>query len=206
VLLSGVAAVLALAAGADGQGCPPGLYQYGPATWDLEIEQIIVDHYGLGGPLTPTVPDYERAERDIGLIRRAMPGLPGHIGAWEHRVLLVETSSLTFPELTCTNAHFQAPMIPAGFGMWWMVEFPRGMNLLAVGELYESLPGVLHAEVNLFGGISCTVFDTWSYKELPGGTWRWSIFDSNPCGPGGGGCCTRFFTVYRVLPVAVRVW
>ncbi|MFM9996842.1 MAG: GC-type dockerin domain-anchored protein [Phycisphaerales bacterium] len=187
---------LALATCAWGQGCPPGVYQYGPATWDLEIEQIVVDHYGLGGPLTPTAEDYERAERDVGLIRLAIPGLETHVGQWEHRVLLVETDSLTtIPNLTCTNTHFQAQMMPAGFGQWWIVEFPRGMNILAVGEVYAALPEVLHAEPNALGGTSCTTFDTWSYGPRANGTWLWTILDSDACGPGIGACCTTLWAV-----------
>ena len=183
-------------ASALGQGCPPGLYQYGPATWDLEIEQIVADHYGPTGPLTPLPEDYERAERDIGLIRVAIPGVPGHTGAWQARVLVVSTNSTTvIPKLTCTNTHFQAQMIPVGSGPLWLVEFPRGVNLLAMAALYDALPEVLGAGVNVFGGIGCTVFDTWSYETLPDGTWKWRILHTYPCGFGGMGCCYQRWTV-----------
>jgi hypothetical protein len=94
--------VLAWGAGAFGQGCPPGVYVYGPASWQPDIEHIVVDHYGPAGPLTPLAADYERAERDVGLIRAAVPSLVGetHVGKWVPTDVLVSTTGASTPKVT----------------------------------------------------------------------------------------------------------
>ena len=179
-----VAAVCVVSAGARGQGCPPGTLQYGPPSWEEDIEHLIVDHYGPVGPLVPTAAHYNRAAADVARIRDAIPDLAAesHMGSWSPDTILIQTSVPNGQKLTCTNTYFGAGMSHL-LQDWWVVQFPRIVNIEAALSIYAGLPEVIGCEANRYVGISCVMFDRWQFEPTPIDVWRWTIFDRDPAGP-----------------------
>ncbi|MBC7835278.1 MAG: hypothetical protein H7Y88_09295 [Phycisphaerales bacterium] len=164
------------------QDCPPELFDYG-SFQNPETVLIVLDHYGAAGPLLPLPADYDRADRDIGLIRAAVPFLAGfgHSDPWERDLLIVRASGRLSSEAVCSNVYYQAEV--SGGPEWYFCELPGYLNLPALASMYESLPGVLSAGPNHFGCAgSCGCRSSWVYEPRETGTWRWRvIYNTSEC-------------------------
>ncbi len=172
VLTTGFGGAQALA-----QNCPPGVFNYGPPV-DPEIAYIVIDHYGPTGPLIAVPEAYERAERDVGLIREAFPVLASvaHVPARPPSVIFINAPSPFSQELVCANLYYQ--VVPTyWFQSIWIVDFPAPINQVAMAGIYAALPGVLWAEPDAWVCSTCCYFPRWHYEPRPNGTWRWTVHE-----------------------------
>ncbi|MBC7835279.1 MAG: hypothetical protein H7Y88_09300 [Phycisphaerales bacterium] len=166
------------------QDCPPELFDYG-SFQNPETVLIVLDHYGATGPLLPSLTDYERADRDIGLLRAAEPILAqfGQSDPWQRVQLIIQASPPFSSEFVCSNEYYQAQLglIFQGFPDWYLLELPSVLNLPALAELYRDLPGVTSVGLNYFGCAGTCCSSSWHFQPRDEGTWRWRVFQTDCC-------------------------
>lgn len=163
--------------------CPPGSFDYGPFWPDALVESVVLAHYldtlGADGPLTVQPDDYERAARDMDLIRAAIADAPGgHTWEFAPDQIIIETLDAEDEALRCLNDHFAAVMVPifSPPSSSYQVFFPRAINVLRMAETYAALPSITRAEPNPSSGVWC--HPTWHYQRLPSGTQRWQLYNA----------------------------
>lgn len=193
VLLSGLNAGC-LASSLLSGDCPPGTFDYGPPLPDVEIAEIVLDHYGPDGPIVPTPDDYARASRDVSLIREFVPFLTESVHQPDvpYGYFYVAINDPDDEELACMNAYYAA-----GMGCFFhqppftscIVKFPHSVNVLPLMVQYQALPAVDAAFPDSYGcpAAGCCS-NHWAYTELGEGIWQWRVKSGTGIGPGGAGC------------------
>lgn len=179
-------------------GCPPETLDYGPPCQG-EAELIVLAHYGAAGPLVAAPEECARVTRDQELIRGAIPSLAGvsqDEGFLDHYSIWIETLDPADSELACLNSYYQVTsFVEAGFGSWWIITFPRAVNVFAMTEIYQTVPGVLEASTSGGGGCAgACCFSYWWYSLMPDGAWHWTILQSIPF-PMHSACRVMYFNV-----------
>src|SRR5262245_63501911 len=169
---------IAIASAAIAQDCPPEQFDWGPPR-DALIARIVLDHYGPAGPLLPVPEDYDRAARDVYLLRAAIPALAG-VGqddGWVRDEIIIGADPPLTRDVECANLFFQAHVEPVYPGApYWIVSFPELINPWAMCETYMLLPGVNGAGENAYGCMNCPpCSSSWQYNPRSDGTWRWTM-------------------------------
>jgi hypothetical protein len=158
----------------------PCVFQFAPPQPDPEAEQIALEMLGPQGALLYSMADYQRVERDLDLIRAAVPALQGqtHTPAWAPDRLIVQLSQTVPPDAyPCVNAFYQSvgEQVLFSFGGfdWVLVTLAGNINVEALAVAYSRLPEVGVAEPDgLIGGQNF-----WTPTPMDAGVWRWDIDD-----------------------------
>ncbi|NNF43480.1 MAG: hypothetical protein HKN62_10630 [Phycisphaerales bacterium] len=154
----------------------PCLFEYGPVRDNPEAEQIGLEILGPGGALVLDDTRYERIDRDLGLIRKAEPGLAGeiHTPAWApNRIIVRRVAGADLEAYDALNAFFQITDEDHLFSDWYVLSFPGNLNIPALALVYTDLDAIDLAEPDgLIGGSN-----TYAPSGRPGETWRWNIDD-----------------------------
>jgi hypothetical protein len=157
--------------------CPPGVFDYGPPL-DPLVTVVVIDHCGPQGPLLPDPPEYARAERDISLLRQAVPELDriGHSSVNVQGTLVIQAQNPLPPELVCTNTYYAASLRSLGGLNLWSAEFPSlNFNVDAMAKIYRRTPGVTLAGPAMWGCAGFCCGATWTYETGPAGDRIWTI-------------------------------
>jgi hypothetical protein len=175
----------------------PCLFDFGPQYPNTEAHQIGLEMLGANGPLTLSQAQYDRIDRDLGLIRAAYPALVGqtHTMAWAPNQMivgLIEGADTT--AFDCLNTFYQVseidPLFTSGGIEWVVVTVGDKVNVPALGAIYTETPEVQFVDPNgLIGGQNF-----WVPTDMGNGTWRWNIDDGfHDCFDG---CdCHRVYTI-----------
>jgi hypothetical protein len=178
--------------------CPPGQFDYGPTFANAEAEQLALELAGQRGPLLVDPAVYERIDRDMELIRSAVPPLRGvpHDPAWADNVLIIGYTDLPLSQqVECRNEFYQVTNVQLLTGIRMaLITFPRNVNFEALAVEYLGLEGVRHAGPN---GVIYECKKTWTPEDLGGGLWLWTVEELRPI-PGMPFSCTREEWVFQV--------
>lgn len=155
-------------------------FTYNPPVKNQEAEQIGLEMLGAGGPLLLPTADYERIDRDLGLIRAAYPGLASqfHTMAWAPNQLIVKVLIAVPPsEYPCLKTYYgvtdELLIFTSGGGNWYVLTFAGNSNVETLASIFAAAPEVEFAEPNgLFGGENF-----YTPQNLGDGIWRWTIDD-----------------------------
>lgn len=171
----------------------PCRHDFGPGFDDAEAEQIALEMLGPGGPLQVPPAIYERVDRDLDLIRAAVPDLVSetHTMAWAPNQLIVQVN-VDDPtgDYECLNTYYRVVAESVIFSNFHLVTFAGNTNVERMVQQYLVGDDVLSAEPNgLIGGQNF-----WTPVNSGGGVWTWTIDDGwQDCFDG---CdCHRVYTI-----------
>jgi hypothetical protein len=175
----------------------PCVFDYGPQYPNAEAHQIGLEMLGANGPLTLSQAQYDRIDRDLGLIRAAYPALASetHTLAWAPNQMIVAVfQKADTTALECLNTFYQeteTDLLFSSFGVdYYVVTVAAKVNVPGLCAIYAEAPEVNFAEPNgLVGGQNF-----WEPTDMGNGTWRWNIDDGfHDCFDG---CdCHRLYTI-----------
>lgn len=157
-------------------GWGPTLFAFADGQDDAEAQQIAIEMLGTGGPLNVPTDIYDRVDRDLDLIRAAVPELVGqvHSPAWLPNQMIAQIlEDESQQEYLCLNEYYQVIDLDNLFSNWWVITFDGKINIKALIPIYTEAPAVNFAEPNgLIGGQNF-----WTPTDLGGGLWEWEIDD-----------------------------
>jgi hypothetical protein len=152
-------------------------FEYGEQFPSAEAHQIALE---MAVGLLPSASDYDRIERDLGLIRAAFPALAdqGHTPAWAPNQLIVGLDrTLPHDDYQCLNGWYGVTnenfLFDFGDIDYYVISLPGWINVEALAADYQRLDEVNSAEPDsLLGGQNY-----WIPSRLLNGDWRWNIDD-----------------------------
>ncbi|MCH8822864.1 MAG: hypothetical protein IH984_05075 [Planctomycetes bacterium] len=174
-------------------GWGPTQFEFADGQDDAEAQQIAIEMLGAGGPLNVPTDIYERVDRDLDLIRAAVPDLISqlHSPAWvEGQILAQILENEPQQEYLCLNEYYQVINLDNFSSNLWLITFADNINIPALAPIYAATPAVSFAEPNgIFGGQNF-----WTPTDFGGGLWQWVIDDGwHDCFDG---CdCHRVYTI-----------
>ena len=184
-------------------GWGPTQFEFAVGQDDAEAQQIAIEMLGSGGPLNAPTDIYERVDRDLDLIRTAVPDLADqvHSPAWIANQMIAEIlEDESQQEYLCLNEYYQVINLDNIFLDWWVLTFDGNINIPALIPIYTEAPAVNFAEPNgLIGGQNF-----WMPTDLGGGLWQWVIDDGwHDCFDG---CdCHRVYTIHTDAKMTVKI-
>jgi hypothetical protein len=152
----------------------PCLFEYQSPPASLEAWHISLEMLGPDGPLLPPQDIYDRVDRDLDLIRKAVPHLEDkiHVQAWmTNQIIASYPESEPAENVDCLITYYQGEVTNVFFGHMHVIQFAGEANMEAMSTQFAELPETAWAQPDhLLGGDNF-----WIPTDLGDGLWHWWI-------------------------------